>query len=202
MPEAYIDLFRPNNPFPENICKHADAELDQLASILQGEGIKVYRPNIVNWQHIGGYTGSMPRDGLITIGNHIIESAFAWNCRRQEIELEYGDILRELGLDASVKVIRAPKPPVPDTIYDDIKDNNEPRNANIRPWAINNIRPAFDAADFMRFGTTVIDQYSHVTNHKGVEYFRSQFPEGYEVEILKTTNPHAMHIDTVILPLR
>ncbi|KAL8648074.1 MAG: hypothetical protein Q9226_006153 [Calogaya cf. arnoldii] len=201
MPEAYIELFRPNNPFPEHICKRADAELDQLASILHGEGIKVYRPNIVNWQHIGGYTGSMPRDGLITIGNHIIESAFAWNCRRQEIELAYGGILRDLALDASVKVIRAPKPPVPNTIYDDIEDN-EPKNTNTQTWTINNTRPAFDAADFMRFGATVIGQYSHVTNQKGVEYLNSQVPTGYSVSMLETTNPHAMHIDTVILPLR
>ncbi|KAL9011817.1 MAG: hypothetical protein Q9173_003375 [Seirophora scorigena] len=80
MPEEYIGLIRPDNPFPNIICQRADAESDQLSSILEREGIKVYRPKNVDWQQIGGYTGvtgSMPQDVLITVGNRIIESPFA-----------------------------------------------------------------------------------------------------------------------------
>ena len=203
MPEEYLDLFRPDSPFPDYICQRADAELDQLSSILEREGVKVFRPKHVDWQKIGGYTGSMPRDGLLTVGNHIIESAFAWGCRRQEIELAYEVILQELGQDPSVRVIRAPKPPIPDTIYDeaDGKDSGED-GSSTRTWTVNNTRPAFDAADFMRFGKTVLGQFSHVTNRKGVDWLRSQLPDGYTVEMVETTNPHALHIDTVILPLR
>ncbi|KMU80267.1 glycine amidinotransferase [Coccidioides immitis RMSCC 3703] len=69
-------------------------------------------------------------------------------------------------------------------------------------WAINNTRPSFDTADFMRFGKVIIGQLSNVTNMKGVEYLRSVIPEGYTVEILQTDDPHAMHIDATILPLR
>lgn len=199
MPEDYLDLFRPHNPFPDYICKRADVELDQLSSILEREGIKVFRPKTVDWQKIGGYTGSMPRDGLLTVGNYIIESAFAWSCRRQEIELAFEDILKELARDPDVRVVRAPKPPVPDTIYDSLEGS---MSADGHVWTVNNTRPAFDAADFMRFGKTLLGQYSHVTNLKGVEWLRSQLSEGYGVEIIKTTNPHALHIDTVLLPLR
>ena len=78
MPSEYVKEFRPNNPFPGYISQNGDAELDQLAAILEREGIKVYRPKNVDWCKIGGYTGSMPRDGLMTVGNHIIESAYAW----------------------------------------------------------------------------------------------------------------------------
>lgn len=54
----------------------------------------------------------------------------------------------------------------------------------------------------MRFGKILIGQYSHVTNLKGVEYLRDQIPQDYSIEILDVTNPHAMHIDTTICPLR
>lgn len=54
----------------------------------------------------------------------------------------------------------------------------------------------------MRFGKTLLGQLSHVINRKGVEYLRFRIPQGYSVEMLEVTNSHAMHIDTVICPLR
>ena len=169
MPSRYLEEFRPNHPFPEYISETADAELNQLTTILEREGIKVYRPKSVDWCKIGGYTGSMPRDGLLTVSNHIIESAYAWGCRRQEIALAFEDILRELAQDSSIRVIRAPTPPFPDTIYEG------PAGGGVdgHPWVIKNSRIAFDAADFMRFGKTLIGQFSHITNSKGVGYLRS-----------------------------
>lgn len=77
MPDQFWKEFRPDHPFPAPISESADTELNQLASILEREGIRVYRPRSVNWCEIGGYTGAMPRDGFLTVGNHIIESAFA-----------------------------------------------------------------------------------------------------------------------------
>ena len=68
--------------------------------------------------------------------------------------------------------------------------------------ALNNSRPAFDAADFMRLGKTLLGQFSTVTNQKGVDYPRKVIPDGYSVEILEFTGSQAMHIDGTILPLR
>lgn len=45
-------------------------------------------------------------------------------------------------------------------------------------------------------------QLSHVTNIKGIEYLQAQIPDGYSVAVLHTTNNHAMHINTTVLPLR
>ena len=89
MPEQYQDAFQPNTLFPEDVLQKADAELDQLARVLQGEGIKVYRPNHVDWSKVGGYTAAMVRDGLMTVGNTIIEAPFAWRSRKREIDLAY-----------------------------------------------------------------------------------------------------------------
>ena len=54
----------------------------------------------------------------------------------------------------------------------------------------------------MRFGKTPLGQFSHVTNLKGVEYLQSELPQGYKNEMVDGTNPQAMHIETLILPLR
>ena len=48
MPSEYAGEFRPNYPFPEYISETANAELDQLSTILENEGIKVYRPKNVD----------------------------------------------------------------------------------------------------------------------------------------------------------
>lgn len=90
-----------------------------------------------------------------------------------------------------MRVVRRPEYAFADTL-----DDNEGK------WAINNSRPAFDTADFMRFGRTLIDQYSHVTNQAGVDYVRQHLPPGYTIEMLDVNDPHAMHIDATILPLR
>jgi len=198
MPEEHFNEFRPNHPFPAEILEKASEELEQFAKVLETAGVKVYRPKTVDWSKVGGYTGAMPRDGLLTVGNTIIEAPFAWECRHKEISLAYSDILDELEKDSSVKVIRAPKVAHPDALYEGIGS----RTDGAHEWAVNNSRPAFDAADFHRFGKTLIGQLSNVTNEKGVEYLRNAVPAGYSVEILDVTDEHAMHIDATILPLR
>lgn len=198
MPEEHFEEFRRNHRFPAELLQQADKELTQFVSILLENGVQVRRPESVDWSKVCGYTASMPRDGLLTVGNTIIEACFAWECRQQEIGLAYTKILDELEKDSCVKVIRAPTVARPESIYEGVGS----RNGGAHEWAINNSRPAFDAADFLRFGKTIIGMLSNVTNKKGVEYLQNAVPKGYEVEILDVTDEHAMHIDTTILPLR
>ncbi|KAM4064612.1 lysine amidinotransferase [Hirsutella rhossiliensis] len=204
MPVEHLANFRQSNPFPADIIAKAQEELDHLAAILQALGIRVYRPKEINWLKVGGYTGAMPRDGLMTVGHTIIEAPFAWKCRRHEIQLAYADILDELISSGSFRVCRAPLIVGEDTLYDHVVDSTATSNGGTKnkQWAINNSRPAFDAADFMRFGKTIIGQLSHVTNLKGVQYLQALVSNSYCVEILATTDEHAMHIDATILPLR
>lgn len=145
----------------------------------------------------------MARDCLMTVGNHIIETPFAWQCRSQEIELAFSRIFDTLAQDPSVRVICAPKRPVPDTIYDGLLiQEGAGSKEDGHKWAINNTRPALDAADFVRVGKTLLGQLSHVTNEKGVEWLRQVLPDGYTVELVEVNNPQAMHIGTALLPLR
>ncbi|KAL5358104.1 hypothetical protein BJX96DRAFT_173137 [Aspergillus floccosus] len=199
MPAAHVHRFKPRSLFPEDLIEKAEAELDCLAAILKAEGIRVYRPpRGIDWLAEEGYTGAMPRDGLISVGNTLVEACFAWKCRSREIELAYGALLEELALqDPCARIIRRPT----DTFADTLLNEDGPDEANNR-WIINNSRPAFDAADFMRFGAVILGQYSHVTNQAGVDYLQRHLPEGYRIEMLAVNDPNAMHIDATILPLR
>ena len=116
MPEEYIASFRPKNRFPPITLDRADAELRQFVQILCDHGVHVYRPDHINWFTEGGYTAAMPRDGLLTVGNTVIEACFAWECRLKEIELAFGGILAALEKDPAVTFVRAAKVERPDTL--------------------------------------------------------------------------------------
>lgn len=205
MPKGHWDQFQPQNPFPSELVKKAQGELDNFSNVLEQHGVRVYRPREVDWVKAHGYTGSMARDALMSVGDTIIESAFAFQSRRNEVQLAYVDILDELSSRGSATIHRAPIITGRDTIYDDrpLSGINGHGSGITDQSAINNTRVAFDTADFMRFGKTIIGQLSHVTNEKGVEYVREKVPKGYSVELLETKERTGkMHIDTTILPLR
>lgn len=209
MVKQYLAEFKANNPFPADILEKAQQELDNFAAVLEQHGVRVYRPKEVDWVKAGGYTGAMPRDTFMTVGNTLIESPFAWRCRRDEAQLGYSDILDQLSSSGSARIYRAPVIVGEDTVYDGVANkingdhDNGVNGSNNGGWAINNSRPAFDTADFMRVGKTIIGQISNVTNHKGVQYLQAIVPEGYTVEILETTEGlTTRHIDTTIVPLR
>lgn len=196
MPSEHVSKFKPKTMFPPDLIAKAEGELDMFTSILEENGIKVYRPPMdIDWLAEDGYTGAMPRDGLMSVGNTLIEACFAWPSRSREIEIGFTPILHQLALDPRVKIVRRPK----DTFANTLLDDDGTMNVQ---WAINNSRPAFDTADFMRFGTTIIGQLSHVTNQAGVDWVTKNLPKGYKIEMMEVNDPNAMHIDATILPLR
>lgn len=199
MPSEHVQHFKPQTLFPEDLIAKAEAELDQFAAILEAQGIKVIRPpEGIDWLAEDGYTGAMPRDGLMSVGNTLIEACFAWPSRAGEIERAFGGILADLAQDSRVTIVRRPE----SSFSDNLLDEDVGAEGSKREWVINNKRPAFDVADFLRFGKTIIGQYSHVTNQAGVDYIRDHLPDGYTLEILEVNDPNAMHIDATILPLR
>lgn len=197
MPTEHLDHFRAGNPFPTQIVQEADKELNNLAAFLENRGVKVHRPSLVDWGKVGGYTSSMPRDALLVVGNTIIESYFAWNCRRQEIHLAYRALLDRLEASGQYVVVRAPALDPRENLYSD--DPALQKSG----WRINETRPAFDAADFVRCGSFLVGQRSHVTNASGVAYLQRLLNRDRRRIVLPDIDcPTAMHIDATFLPLR
>ncbi|KAL8792431.1 MAG: hypothetical protein Q9195_004964 [Heterodermia aff. obscurata] len=193
MPPEHHQQFTSDRAFPPEIVRLAEQELNCFVSILRRERVLVYRPKDMDWGKVGGYTAAMPRDGLIY--DH--RGLFCMEITQSRDRACVWKPLQGLAEDKRVTVVRAPKTPCPDTIYDGVGTEGQPHTC-----AINNSRPAFDAADFLRFGKTLLGQLSNVTNLEGLSYLRRAVPDEYTVKILDITDPHAMHIDATLLPLR
>jgi glycine amidinotransferase len=211
VPRYHLDQFRPNNPIPKDIVEKATWELDNFANTLSKMGIKVHRPAKVDWGNVtvdehnhesrgrsSGYTSSMMRDGLMVVGDTVIEAAYSWTCRRHEIELLHGHWLSALQKqDRNIKIVRAPKTK---TVAEDrIFDVEQGAR-----WAINNSRIAFDTADFTKLEKgIVVTHKSNTTNEKGIEWVRQHLPHGTKLIVIEPRpgNNSEMHIDATLTPL-
>lgn len=191
MPHEFADLFTPGRPFPPEIVSAAQRELDTFAGLLEDEGVVVRRPDRIDWAGLGGHTGAMPRDSMLTVGTGIIEVPMSWACRRSET-IAYRALLKEYQ-EAGAGWYSAPR------VLDHLGLLNQDPAAK---WAINDSQPAFDAADFLRFGRDIVGQLSHVTNRAGIDWLTRHLGDDYRVHIIEPNDPHAMHIDATIMPLR
>lgn len=190
IPAEWHDLFltKGGEPFPADIVDAAQAELDHLANVLAGIGVVVRRPDRVDWSARGGHTSAMPRDCLLVVGTSVIEAPMVWRSRQNETAA-YRGLLADYA-ERGARWVSAPR--------------TDPRRleSNTGRWAINDAAPAFDAADFIRVGRDIIGQLSHVTNRSGVAWLRNVLGPDYRVSLLDVDDPHAMHIDATVMPLR
>ncbi len=82
----------PRGPFPQQIIEETEEDLHEFAKILEGLGVTVKRPD--TWRHEAkfstihweaqGYYNYCPRDVLLVIGDHIIETPNVIRSRAQE----------------------------------------------------------------------------------------------------------------------
>ena len=105
MPRNQWEFFRTcgGKPFPAEQIEAGKRDLEELVHILQAEGVKVRRPQTVNfarpyrtldWECACGLYAAMPRDVLLIIGNEIIEAPMAWRSRYFEINA-YRPLIKE-----------------------------------------------------------------------------------------------------------
>ena len=190
--------------FPIDQLAAAKKEVDGLANLLTNLGVKVRRPNELNHHRPvvtpyfstgGGFYSAMPRDGLMAIGDMIIETPMAWRSRYFET-FAFRDLLKEY-FRMGARWIAAPKPMLPDELW---TQNHNPDSDDFHS-AITEFEPVFDAADFMKVGKDIIGQRSHVTNELGIEWLRQALGNEYNVLIYEFDDSGPMHIDTTILPL-
>lgn len=206
MPHGSWRLFQENGgkPMPREHLERAEAELDGFAEVLRAEGITVVRPDIMPnsrpfatpyWESSGGLYAGMPRDLLMVVGDTIIEAPMSWRCRYHEVDAFRGLIKSYFRRGASW--LPAPRPQLVDELWR--KENGS--NGSGGDWAVNEFEPVFDAADFMRFGSDIVVQQSHVTNQFGISWLRRAVGDLYTVHCIEVDDPHAMHIDATISPL-
>jgi glycine amidinotransferase len=207
LPSGQHETFRKQSgrPFPPELVEAARKELDEFVRILEGEGVRVRRPEPIphdrtyktlDWSSSGLYA-AMPRDALLVVGNDIIECPMAWRSRYYE-SLAYRPLLKEY-FHGGARWSAGPKPELTDAQFD--MEWADPGEGEPTRLVVTEFEPTFDAADFTRLGRDIIAQRSNVTNDFGIEWLRRHLGEDYRIHVFDFNDAHPMHIDATLVPL-
>lgn len=195
-PEEVADL---KGRYPQWIIDEANQDLDNLAHVLQGEGVFVLRPDKTDlskpfstpdWQSHGWYN-YCPRDLLLPLDNLIIECPSAMRSRYFET-MAYREYLLEQ-MEKGVQWISAPKPRLLDSLYT-FEDLTQP--------TITDDEIIFDAANIVRLGNDLLYQVSNSGSKKGAKWLKTILePMGYRIHLAEGFYAYT-HFDSTVVPLR
>ncbi len=187
----------PQGPFPEQIIEETEEDLQCFVDTLVARGIKVRRP--VDWpheQHIKtpqwetqGYYNYCPRDVLLVVGDTIIETPNVIRGRSLETG-SYRPLLMEY-YASGANWFSAPKPLLEDKLFEFDATAPTPQN----------LEPAFDAANILRFGRDLLYLVSATGNELGGHWLQRVLGERFRVHFMKDVY-FGSHIDSTLVALR
>jgi glycine amidinotransferase len=191
--------------YPRLLTAPARRELDEFIHVLQAEGVRVRRPDPLDFSKAArtpfwkstGFCISCPRDGFLVVGDEIIETPMAWRSRFFEPWC-YQRLFREY-FEAGARWTAAPKPMLRDSLFDD--HYQTPGKGEPVDYVINESEVVFDAADFVRCGRDLFVTKSNVTNDAGIRWLRRHLRADYSVHEIESRCRQPMHIDSSFMPL-
>jgi N-dimethylarginine dimethylaminohydrolase len=187
----------PQGNFPQQIIEETEEDLNTFVAVLDDLGVTVKRPDTwpheagfstVHWES-KGYYNYCPRDIMLVIGDHIIETPNVIRSRSQE-SFSYRSMLVDY-LKSGAKWYSAPRPMLLDSLFDVDPDKPTPRNDE----------PAFDAANVLRLGRDLIYLVSGTGNELGGQWLQTILGESFRVHFLKDVY-YGSHIDSTFVALR
>jgi glycine amidinotransferase len=192
--------------YPGWMLKRAQRELDGFVKLLEGEGVRVRRPDVINhakrfrtpfWSSTG-FCVACPRDLYMVIGDEIIETPSCWRSRYFEGDA-YRSLFKEY-FNAGAHWTSAPRPQLTDELFD-LKYTIPKYGEPVR-YIVNEFEPVFDAADFTRCGMDLFVTRSNVTNLAGIEWVRRHLQaRGIRVHEIPSICRQPMHIDSSFIPI-
>ena len=187
----------PQGPFPQKIIEETEEDLTAFVAVLEGLGITVKRPetwpheakfSTIHWES-EGYYNYCPRDIMLVVGDHIIETPNVMRSRALE-SLSYRTMMVDY-LRSGAKWYSAPKPMLLDSLFEVDLEKPTPRNDE----------PAFDAANILRLGRDLIYLVSGTGNEMGGQWLQAMLGDNYRVHFLKDVY-YGSHIDSTFAALR
>ncbi|MCP3870911.1 MAG: inosamine-phosphate amidinotransferase 1 [Gammaproteobacteria bacterium] len=195
-PDRLLDQI-PQGPFPQRILEETEEDLNAFVTVLEKLGITVKRPD--TWPHESrfstihweseGYYNYCPRDILLVIGDHIIETPNVIRSRSQE-SFSYRAMLVDY-LKSGAKWYSAPRPMLRDSLFE----------VDLKKPAPRNDEPAFDAANILRLGRDLIYLVSGTGNEMGGQWLQTILGDDFRVHFLKDVY-YGSHIDSTFVALR
>jgi len=205
--------------YPPDVIARAQVCLDEFVSLLEGEGVRVRRPDPFPfdapyetpfWRVANGFCAANPRDVILPVGRTFLECPMAHRGRFFEA-VPYRSLLKEF-MARGARWLSAPKPVLCDDLYDpaytypeDLPEEVEDDWSVVDPdrltFMTTEAEPVFDAADFCRCGRDIFGQRSQITNLAGIAWLRHFLEPDYRVHLIPTRCAGAYHIDTTFVPL-
>jgi glycine amidinotransferase len=185
---------------PHLVVGPAQQELDGFVALLTSLGITVRRSDPLDphrkyatpeWSS-RGFCNLYPRDGMLVIGDEIIETPMAWREHYFETQ-SYRAILKDY-FRRGARWTAAPKPQLSDALYDSAA-------ADDAPSVLTEFEPVFDAASFVRCGRDLFVMRGSVTNSAGIAWLQRHLGDGYRIHEVENRRPGVLHIDTSFMPL-
>jgi N-dimethylarginine dimethylaminohydrolase len=182
---------------PQYTPEETEEDLNAFVAILDKLGITVKRPetwpheakfSTIHWE-AEGYYNFCPRDILLVIADHIIETPNVIRSRFQET-FSYRTMMVDY-LRSGAKWYSAPKPMLLDSLFEVDPGKPTPRNDE----------PAFDAANVLRLGRDLIYLVSGTGNEMGGQWLQTILGDAYRVHFLKDVY-YGSHIDSTFVALR
>lgn len=194
---------------PEAEIEAAQAQLDNLAKVLEREGVIVRRPSPINSVsqirtpdfevQVQG-NSACPRDVLMVVGDHIIEAPMGLRARFFAY-LPYRELVKEY-FNSGARWSAAPKPSMSDALYvQDYSTLEKEFDADTHP-SLTEFEPCFDAASFARIGKDIFYQPDVVTNDFGARWLSRLLGPEFRFHRCKFKDQHPQHIDATLVPLR
>jgi len=187
----------PQGSFPQQVIEETAEDLNGFVEVLEKQGVSVKRPetwahdeefSTINWTS-KGYYNYCPRDIMLVIGDHIIETPNVIRSRAQESH-SYRSLMMDY-LKSGAKWYSAPKPMLLDSLFDVDMSKPTPKNDE----------PAFDAANVMRLGQDLIYLVSATGNEMGGQWLQTMLGDEFRVHFLKDVY-YGSHIDSTFVALR
>jgi glycine amidinotransferase len=195
--------------YTEREIDAAEAELDQFAALLEGQGITVRRPEPVShempvktpdFESDYGHGQACPRDVLLVIGDQLIEAPMTNRCRFFE-HRAYRPLLKEY-FRRGGHWLAAPKTTLSDELYVyDYDPAGGPFDFGSRS-NLTEFELCFDAACFARMGVDIFWQPDIVSNQFGADWLERHLGPTFRLHRVEFEDSHPHHIDATMVPLR
>ena len=203
-------------PRNQSNIEKANLQLENFVDILKGEGVEVFRPDIIDFSKEtntpGFYSKNQncaycPRDTLMVLDNEIIETNMSWRSRYFEYYC-YRPLLNNFFTkDRTFKWTMMPKATLDDKMLNSEYPykREDPRRIDYVQKQIFPIttEPVCDAADVIRLGKDLFIQKGYLTNDLAIEWFQRQYSDKYNVHKVELENNiFKTHMDALYCPIR
>ena len=203
-------------PRPLETVERANYQLNALAGLLESRGIRVDRPEPLQWNQAvmtpdfstGSSFGCMPpRDVLLTVGKEILSAPMSFRCRFWEYLAYHSLMQKYFDEDPEFRWEQAPRPRLTDAAYksgyfDEITIEERLVRTEGLDFVTTEHEPLFDAADVLRMGKDLFCQHGLTTNRRGMQWLQRHYPAHRVHAVNFPGDPYPIHIDATFVPLR